>query len=99
VSDAISVLADRKSLLSEDSLLERIIVAALQYSGAGHLCLDGEFDFTINHLRTRSHQHIHPVAGVVVLDLKEFTVTGNGAIRRAGDSGGHQVRDCRLALG
>ncbi len=29
VSDAISVLTDRKSLLSEDSLLERVIVAAL----------------------------------------------------------------------
>jgi hypothetical protein len=100
VSDAISVLIDRKSLLSEDSLLERVIVAALQYYGARHLCLDGEFDFPINHLRTRSHQHIHPpVAGAVVLDLKEFTVTGNGAIRRAGDSGGHQVQDCRLALG
>jgi hypothetical protein len=26
-----------------------------------------------------------PVAGAVVLDLKEFTVTGNGAIRRAGE--------------
>ena len=34
MSDAISVLTDRKSLLSEDSLLERVIVAALQYYGA-----------------------------------------------------------------
>jgi hypothetical protein len=52
VSDAISVLTDRKSLLSEDSFLERVIVAALQYYGARHLCLDGEFAFPINHLRT-----------------------------------------------
>jgi predicted GH43/DUF377 family glycosyl hydrolase len=29
VSDAISVLTDRKSLLGEDSLLERVIVASL----------------------------------------------------------------------
>jgi hypothetical protein len=34
VSGAISVLTDRKSLLSEDSLLERVIAAALQYYGA-----------------------------------------------------------------
>jgi hypothetical protein len=40
-SDAIPVLTDRKSLLSEDSLLERVIVAALQYYGARHFVLTG----------------------------------------------------------
>ena len=64
MSDAISVLIDRKSLLSEDSLLERVIVAALQYYGARHLCLDGEFEFGL-----RSYNVSFSGGAVVLSDI------------------------------
>ena len=56
----------------------------------GTYVLTGEFDFPINHLRTRSHQHIHPLSGsgsarferVQLVDLWARAVTDSLWIRR-----------------